>query len=237
MVEPSQVQRSAEPPGGPRGGALRESVQLLSFLVFDRLLPLVVWGLLGAVAADYLYWNWASLGFWARVDRCAALLFTAMVLVLFLVRRRRWGPKAGWLGRAVALAGTFVPCAIAWWPRGNLPSPAILPVATVLDIAGLALSIVSLACLGRCFGLFPEVRGLVVRGPYRWVRHPLYLGEMVTALGLVLSAFAWATAALYTAFVALQVWRAFNEERALSAAFPEYRPYMNRTWRLVPWLW
>ena len=53
------------------------------------------------------------------------------------------------------------------------------------SFAGLAFSLASVAVLGRCFGILPDVRGLVVRGPYRLVRHPLYLGELTAALGIV----------------------------------------------------
>ena len=56
----------------------------------------------------------------------------------------------------------------------------------VLLIAGLAFAIGSVAVLGRCFGILPDVRGLVTHGPYRWVRHPLYLGELTAVLGIVL---------------------------------------------------
>src|SRR5881394_1048149 len=52
--------------------------------------------------------------------------------------------------------------------------------------AGLGFAICSVAVLGRCFGVLPDVRGLVTRGPYRLVRHPLYLGELTAVLGVVL---------------------------------------------------
>src|SRR5258707_305047 len=74
--------------------------------------------------------------------------------------------------------------------------PARPPVSTgtALVVAGEALALVagawmlaSTVALGRCFGVLPEARGLVTHGPYRLVRHPLYLGEFSLCAGLVLA--------------------------------------------------
>jgi protein-S-isoprenylcysteine O-methyltransferase Ste14 len=92
-------------------------------------------------------------------------------------------------------------------------------VGSVLLAVGLVFALISVAVLGRCFGVLPDVRGLVMRGPYRFVRHPLYLGELVSALGVV-----------------LQLVRTRYEERSLTAEFPEYEAYSQRTKRLVPFV-
>ena len=87
------------------------------------------------------------------------------------------------------------------------------------------------------FGLLPEARGLVTRGPYRLVRHPVYLGELTSALGLVIARPHMLIAAMYVAFAILQYWRTIFEERALSAAYPgEYPAYARQVPRLVPGL-
>ena len=88
--------------------------------------------------------------------------------------------------------------------------------------------------LGRSISVLPEARGLVTRGPYAMIRHPLYLGELVTLSGITLQYFsAWALLLLVLQ-CAFQVERMRNEERVLSRVFPEYRDYMARTARLVP---
>ena len=102
-------------------------------------------------------------------------------------------------------------------------------------IAGTLFTIWSLATLGRCFGLFPEVRGLVMRGPYRVVRHPVYLGELLSAVGLLLAKPHPVIIGIFAVFVALQYWRTVYEERALAAAYPdEYPAYARRVPRLLP---
>jgi protein-S-isoprenylcysteine O-methyltransferase Ste14 len=242
------------PSAGPGrwGRAARAALSWLGFIFFDRLLPVGVWAFLGSAVAAGLHAAWPHLSTLERLARCTTLLFMAMVLVLFLVRRRRRGRRAGGVsgggrggggggggggGRLVALAGTFLPWLVVAVPGPMARSGAVLLAAMAVAWAGLILSIVALAYLGRCFGLFPEARGLVMRGPYRWVRHPLYLGEILTYLGVVAGAFNWWGAATYAAFVTLQIWRAINEERALLAEFPEYRPYAAKTRRLLPGVW
>jgi protein-S-isoprenylcysteine O-methyltransferase Ste14 len=74
----------------------------------------------------------------------------------------------------------------------------------------------------------------VTSGPYRYVRHPLYLGEAMMMLGLCLM-IGTSLALLFWAFLnALQVIRARIEERKLASQFEEYRRYQQRTRFIVP---
>lgn len=163
------------------------------------------------------------------------LVFMFLVVLLFTIRRPLKGPHATWRGAVVALIGTFLLSFVGFLPVPSDTSTTALMASTVVVLAGTVFTIWSLATLGRCFGMFPEARGLVTRGPYRWVRHPVYLGEMVSAFGIVITKFHPAIIALYVAFVGFQYWRAVLEERALAAAFPaEYPSYRARTGRLFP---
>lgn len=166
-------------------------------------------------------------------QRVLATAFIGLVGALFALRRARIGPRAGLIPSLVALAGTTVLALQVLAPVVE-PSPLLAAPGAVLLIAGMTWSLVSLACLGRSFGVFPEARSLVTRGPYRYIRHPLYLGEIVAALGAILPAFSLYTVALFGAFVGFQYWRAINEEWALSAVFAEYGDYAERTWRILP---
>jgi protein-S-isoprenylcysteine O-methyltransferase Ste14 len=88
--------------------------------------------------------------------------------------------------------------------------------------------------LGRSFGLTPANRGIVSSGIYRVVRHPIYLGYLITHLGFVAAnPTHWNLAVLALADVALML-RAICEEQTL-AQDPEYRAYVDRVrWRVVP---
>jgi protein-S-isoprenylcysteine O-methyltransferase Ste14 len=127
------------------------------------------------------------------------------------------------MGAVVAMAGPT---------QGTLP--ALLAVGDGVAICGCLWSLVSVLVLGRCFGVLPEARGLVRRGPYRFIRHPVYLGEITALAGLTLAVPVPRNVALLVVLVAAQMIRARYEERALSAAFPEYASYMKTTGRLVP---
>jgi protein-S-isoprenylcysteine O-methyltransferase Ste14 len=81
-----------------------------------------------------------------------------------------------------------------------------------------------------------QARGLADRGPYRWVRHPLYTGEIVSSLGLALLAGGAPAFAVWLGFCFLQAYRALREEQLLVAALPAYRGYQARTAALLPGL-
>src|SRR5262249_54010086 len=135
----------------------------------------------------------------------------------------------------VALVGTFLLNVVAFVPvEASVPSGTLL-ASSVIVVLGTSWTIWSLLTLGRCFGMLPEVRGLVLGGPYQMVRHPVYLGELISAFGILVAKPDPFIAAMMLLFVVLQYWRTVYEERALSAAYPaEYPAYRRRVPRLVP---
>jgi protein-S-isoprenylcysteine O-methyltransferase Ste14 len=178
-----------------------------------------------------------SLNAQARLlEEIVTVVFLGLVVILFAIRRRGVaGHRATWREGCVALAGTFLLNVVAYLPVEESASTETLFASTVVVTAGTVFTIWSLATLGRCFGLLPEVRGLVLRGPYRLVRHPVYLGELLSAVGLLLARPHPLIVLIFGVFVLLQYARTVYEERALSAVFPaEYPVYRARVPRLVP---
>lgn len=111
------------------------------------------------------------------------------------------------------------------------------PLAFVIAHDAFALlALVSLASLGRSFAILPARRAIVARGPYRLVRHPIYLGE----LGMLVTACAtrgWAMAlGCAVVVVAILAPRILAEERMLGAdaAYGAYRARVRH--RLLPGL-
>lgn len=159
------------------------------------------------------------------------LVSEALVVALTLVRRRAEVVDRTWKARALTMFSTFCP-------------PLLRPVAVAalgpesltvtISATGLIIVVLGKISLGRSFGLTPANRGVVGSGVYRFVRHPIYLGYLITHVGFVIAHPAvWNLAVLLAADVALLL-RAVCEERTL-ALDPSYRAYMDRVrWRLVP---
>ena len=100
---------------------------------------------------------------------------------------------------------------------------------------GLAINISAKLALNRSFGLVAANRGVKQGGPYKLVRHPMYLGYFVTQLGFLLSSFSWFNLAIYVVAWVFQVLRIIEEEKFLSED-PEYRAFMIRVpRRILPW--
>ena len=158
----------------------------------------------------------------------------AMLLVLVLIRRPSLQKTRTPRSIAAALLAVAAPVAIS--TAGTSPSDSRLYVATVVMLVGQVVTLVSFVALGRCFGVLADARGLVVRGPYRLVRHPVYSSEIVTMFGMALGARALVIA--FTAWavtVAAQAARSTFEEQALGSAFPAHASYKTQVrWRLLP---
>jgi protein-S-isoprenylcysteine O-methyltransferase Ste14 len=110
----------------------------------------------------------------------------------------------------------------------------LLIVGEAVALVATAWTVAAVLSLGRCFGVLPEARGLVTTGAYRFVRHPVYLGELGAYLGLTLAAPGLGNLLGAVVFVVAQHVRMGLEERALTEEFPDYREYAARTGRVLP---
>lgn len=103
----------------------------------------------------------------------------------------------------------------------------LYPLAVIVEIWG-RLS------LGRNIGLLPAQRKIVVRGAYRWVRHPIYTALFLTVIAGTLRSYSPRNLILLAAAIALCVARTLMEEDFLRKD-PEYEAYMQRVrWRWIP---
>ena len=167
-----------------------------------------------------------------RVTGMLMLASEALVVALTLIRRTAGVVDRSWQARLLTTVSMVGPLMV-------VPAAAALAAeaATVTSTAaGLMIVVMGKLSLGRSFGLTPANRGIVSTGLYRFLRHPIYLGYLITHVGFFLAnAGMWNLIVLLAADVALMA-RAVCEEKTL-AQDPAYRSYMTRArWRVVPGL-
>ena len=174
-------------------------------------------------AASALRWVYAIL-------MCA---FYGLIIWCYLRRGPAVASSGLTLASVVAVIATFAPFPFPLLHH-KPPGLAVQVIADLLLVAGTTWALWALRSLGRNLSIIAQARQIAERGPYRLVRHPLYLGEMVSLLGLAVAAGSSAAFAAWAAFVAMQVYRARREEQVLLAALPGYQAYRARTAALVP---
>ncbi|TMC85994.1 MAG: isoprenylcysteine carboxylmethyltransferase family protein [Chloroflexi bacterium] len=163
-----------------------------------------------------------------------ALTYFTLLVVLYAVRLPQRGTDHRLAVIVIAFSGTFAAIGASFLPGGT-HRPALVLVADILATAGLVYSVWGLAYLRRSFSIIPEARRLVTGGPYSLSRHPVYLGEIATAIGINLATAGWLSAAAIVYFVACELLRIRWEERILAQTFPyEYTEYARRVPRYLP---
>jgi protein-S-isoprenylcysteine O-methyltransferase Ste14 len=174
---------------------------------------------------------WSDFMKTGRVTGLFFLISEALVVILTIIRR-----PALEVDRSVSSAVLTTMSLVGPPMMRAYDGPALAPdVATaIVSIVGVLIVIAGKVTIGRSFGLVPANRGVVARGPYNVVRHPIYAGYLLThAAALVAYPSMW-NALMVTAGDIALVLRALAEERVLSKD-TEYQLYCHRVaWHLVP---
>jgi protein-S-isoprenylcysteine O-methyltransferase Ste14 len=201
-------------------------------MTYDLLLrlPLLVWALFCTVKQLAMLTN-VDAGHIAM--RLPTITFMLLVAAVVILRSRPSAKASGLEPRISALAGSFAMYSIVFFQRREL-SLTLEMISTALTFIGTAGAVVALGQLGRSFSVMAETRQLVTSGPYRLVRHPLYVAEQIAIIGVFIQYASVWTGLLLTVQIALQLRRMHNEETILTASFPEYIEYRQTTARLIP---
>ena len=135
---------------------------------------------------------------------------------------------------AVSYAYPYAQVLYLRWSPGDEAWPE---VGLVLITFAAVLSLVSLFTIRKSFGVRPALRGLVRSGPYRFVRHPIYLSYALADIGYNLEEWNFVTILLVLVGWASLVYRIYAEERVLSkdAEWPAYVSLVR--YRFFPGLW
>lgn len=177
-------------------------------------------------------WGYA---WWIDPSRWTALLLLVSegyTLMLILLARRAIQRD---LAPVAMVATIYASCAVALLAPDGTLRLASEGVGAAFQLASLAWVLVAKIVLGRSFGLLPAQRGLVMAGPYRIMRHPIYFGYLIGHIGFLLVNFSWRNAAVLALLYVAQVVRIQREEAMLAASDVNYRHYQQRVrWRLLP---
>lgn len=192
------------------------TIILISWLAF-----VLVWG----ISAFFVKRDIPGSGFGGLWRRYWTLrLAAAAIIIVAAVRLRR----AHLPGAALFSYGIFTPpLALSW-------------IGAAWTAIGIGFAIWARVNLGRNWSSHPAVKEhhqLVTTGPYAYVRHPIYAGIMLAALGTAITSSIFGVGMLIFISVAFAL-RMRREEQLMLERFPDHYPeYQKHTKRLVPFVW
>lgn len=190
------------------------------------------WLLLQQVRGDWPVLTHPGLD-WETALSFTAVAYLGLLLLTYWHKPPPIRQRRDW--RAV-LATALAIDALGLSAAQPITQPNAAGLAFAFMVAGTVLAFWSAWYLGSSFSLLPQARVLVTTGPYRYVRHPIYLGGLLITVGEIWLRFSPLVVALNLLFVAAQIVRLRYEEEILERTFPSYREYRARTSALIPGL-
>jgi protein-S-isoprenylcysteine O-methyltransferase Ste14 len=178
----------------------------------------------------------SQIGWMVLLSKLCMVAFYVTLWGLIVTRPPAKAQSDGLMPTVAAFAGTYMPWSISLFAATS-HSTALNFLSAACLAAGMLLAVYTVLHLGRSFSLVPQARRVVQAGPYRWIKHPLYLSEELAVLGTVLQFFSLGTLMVLVIHVAIQIRRILYEEDLLRRTLPEYSAYEASRWRLVPYVW
>jgi protein-S-isoprenylcysteine O-methyltransferase Ste14 len=145
-----------------------------------------------------------------------------------------------WITIMIALPLAHLLSLVLDWAISS--SPGVHRVGLALIVAGMVFRGIAIYTLGRYFTVDVAIRSdhqIVRKGMYGYLRHPSYLGLLISFLGNALAFNSWAAVLIgFLPVLAVFLYRIKIEEELLVANFgEEYLNYRKETWRLIPFVY
>jgi protein-S-isoprenylcysteine O-methyltransferase Ste14 len=206
---------------------VRSGFETHRFLALDILERVIV----ACMFSQFAYAMLNDYGARPQIGTLLILVSEVATITMILMRRFSTSISQQPLDWLLAIAGCCTPLLAVPADHG---SQAVTQIGVGLMILGLCVQISAKAILFRSFGIIAANRGLKDKGPYRFVRHPMYAGYVISHFGYI---FGWPSMhnlSLYTLALIIQMARLLREEELLSQD-PKYRAYKKRVrYRLLP---
>lgn len=165
----------------------------------------------------------------------AETLLFIILIIAFAVRRDPIDRSRGFAEIVMPLIGAVLPFGLLLTPPRAwlMGSNALLTGVFCWMTLATAFTAWSMWVLRYSFSITVEARVLVTKGPYRYIRHPIYLGEILSAAAVLAWRWSLMNLALFIMFVTIQLLRSRWEEVKLARIFPDYKEFAGRSW----WFW
>jgi protein-S-isoprenylcysteine O-methyltransferase Ste14 len=221
----------------------------LRYVILGRFLPFFLFSLFAVIHLALFLSEikiYSQQGFSTReqldlVNRLVAMAFPAMVAGIYVFRKPANSGTYTPFSFLISIYASFVLLALK--PLGSFfqisEEQGVTEVRQLLAILtfilGGMLVAYSIFYLRQNFSIVPEARELVSTGPYGFVRHPVYLGEILASFGFLLSVFTVFYILIVLSFISAQVIRMNMEEALLAKSIPEYELYKQKVkYRIFP---
>jgi protein-S-isoprenylcysteine O-methyltransferase Ste14 len=166
----------------------------------------------------------------------ANLIWIAGATLMGVLSLVRVPPNSAMINMRSVMATTGMMVAPVLMHQGAHSAGILKSCAVPVEFFGIVLSQVSRLYLGRSFGLLPANRGIVSTGPFRIVRHPIYVGWFILSIGYLMAYPILVNGLMIIVTLPFMMWRITLEEELLTQD-PAYRQYCRKTsYRLIPWL-
>ncbi|KKG14148.1 hypothetical protein EO98_09240 [Methanosarcina sp. 2.H.T.1A.6] len=192
---------------------------------------------------------------WIRMDKSWGSLnhlpvYLYVGVLVFYLRAEKFAYKGSDLSGTQSNKWTRHLLLFFWWlllivpaleyslfPRYNF---AVIITGAVLTVIGTVLRAWGIWTLGKYFSVHIEIQDnheLIENGPYKFIRHPAYAGNIIQAAGIPLILNAYYSLSISAVLIFLFLYRLKLEEEVLIREVKGYRDYVKRTDRLVPKVW